>query len=75
MQVQNFNRNADELETWISAKLKVASDDAHKDLTNLQVRKELGEVGGEATAQTVAPPCNVMRQKVLVFRQRTSYKT
>jgi spectrin alpha len=42
-QLQNFNRNADELEAWINAKLKVANDDAHKDHINLQVRPRTRE--------------------------------
>ena len=34
---QQFRRDADELESWISEKIHVVSGDAHKDRTNLQV--------------------------------------
>jgi spectrin alpha len=35
--LQQFIRDCDELEAWISQKLQIATDDAHKDPTNLQV--------------------------------------
>ena len=38
--LQQFIRDADELEAWIAQKLQVATDDAYKDPTNLQVPLE-----------------------------------
>ena len=35
---QQFRRDADELESWISEKMQAVSDDPYKDRTNLQVR-------------------------------------
>ena len=37
LRLQQFRRDADELEGWISEKLQTASDEAYKDTTNLQV--------------------------------------
>ena len=36
-QLQQFLRDGDELEAWIAQKLQVATDEAYKDPTNLQV--------------------------------------
>lgn len=35
-----FNRDADELESWLNEKLQTAGDDSPIDPTNLQVRQE-----------------------------------
>ncbi len=35
--LQQFNRNADELEAWINNKMQIATDESYKDPTNLQV--------------------------------------
>ena len=37
--LQQFTRNCDELESWIASRLTIASEEAHKDTTNLQVDK------------------------------------
>jgi hypothetical protein len=37
LRYQQFVRDANEIEDWIADKLKVATDDAHADLTNLAV--------------------------------------
>lgn len=34
---QQFRRNADELEAWVTEKMQIVSDESHKDRTNLQV--------------------------------------
>lgn len=36
-QMQQFRRDADELEAWINEKIQIASDEAYKDRRNLQV--------------------------------------
>eukprot|EP00043_Microstomoeca_roanoka_P018637 m.201569 g.201569 ORF g.201569 m.201569 type:complete len:2469 (+) comp16866_c1_seq3:1085-8491(+) len=36
--LQQFNRNCEELESWIASRLKIASEEAHKDATNLQAK-------------------------------------
>ena len=36
-QLQQFRRDADELEAWVKEKLQIASDEAYKDRRNLQV--------------------------------------
>ena len=38
LRLQQFRRDADELEGWIGEKLQTASDEAYKDTSNLQVR-------------------------------------
>ena len=35
--LQQFNRDADEVETWMLEKMQTASDESYKDPTNLQV--------------------------------------
>lgn len=35
--LQQFRRDADELEAWIKEKVQIASDEAYKDRRNLQV--------------------------------------
>ena len=35
--LQQFRRDADELEAWISEKIQVASEESYKDRSNLQV--------------------------------------
>ena len=35
--LQQFNRDADEIETWMMEKMQIASDESYKDPTNLQV--------------------------------------
>ena len=37
LRLQQFRRDADELEGWIDEKMQIASDEAYKDTTNLQV--------------------------------------
>lgn len=37
LRLQQFRRDADELEGWIGEKLQTASDEAYKDTSNLQV--------------------------------------
>ena len=37
---QQFKRDADELESWVSEKLQLISEDSFKDRTNLQVLPE-----------------------------------
>lgn len=36
-QLQQFRRDADELEAWVKEKVQIASDEAYKDRRNLQV--------------------------------------
>ena len=38
--LQDFSRDADEVEAWITEKLQMASDDTIKDTANIQVRKK-----------------------------------
>ncbi len=35
---QQFRRDSEELESWITEKIQILSDDAYKERTNLQVR-------------------------------------
>jgi len=35
--LQQFNRDADEVDTWMMEKMQTASDESYKDPTNLQV--------------------------------------
>jgi len=35
--LQQFNRDTDEMETWMMEKMQTASDESYKDPTNLQV--------------------------------------
>lgn len=35
--LQQFNRDTDEVETWMMEKMQTASDESYKDPTNLQV--------------------------------------
>lgn len=35
--LQQFSRDVDEIEAWISEKLQTASDESYKDPTNIQV--------------------------------------
>ena len=35
--LQQFNRDADEVDTWMLEKMQTASDESYKDPTNLQV--------------------------------------
>lgn len=37
--LQQFSRDVDEIEAWISEKLQTASDESYKDPTNIQVRQ------------------------------------
>lgn len=48
---QQFRRDADELESWISERVQILSDDAYKERTNLQVggRRRCKEGGGACT--------------------------
>ena len=39
--LQQFCRNAEELETWINEKMQIATDDSYKDPTNIQVTERL----------------------------------
>lgn len=36
--LQQFSRDVDEIEAWISEKLQTATDESYKDPTNIQVR-------------------------------------
>lgn len=40
--LQQFSRDVDEIEAWISEKLQTASDESYKDPTNIQVSMILG---------------------------------
>ena len=42
---QQFRRDADELESWITEKIQILSDEAYKERTNLQVAREEGRGG------------------------------
>lgn len=37
--LQQFSRDVDEIEAWISEKLQTASDESYKDPTNIQVSR------------------------------------
>lgn len=39
--LQQFSRDVDEIEAWISEKLQTATDESYKDPTNIQVQKWL----------------------------------
>lgn len=39
--LQQFSRDVDEIEAWISEKLQTASDESYKDPTNIQVNIRL----------------------------------
>lgn len=39
--LQQFNRDTDEVETWMMEKMQTASDESYKDPTNLQVNMYL----------------------------------
>lgn len=39
--LQQFSRDVDEIEAWISEKLQTASDESYKDPTNIQVSGRL----------------------------------
>lgn len=39
--LQQFSRDVDEIEAWISEKLQTASDESYKDPTNIQVNMVL----------------------------------
>lgn len=39
--LQQFSRDVDEIEAWISEKLQTASDESYKDPTNIQVNNYL----------------------------------
>ena len=57
---QQFRRDADELESWISEKIHLVSDEAYKDGTNLQVQPHRSGVmfkkGGGADGNRVRDP-------------------
>lgn len=38
--LQQFSRDVDEIEAWISEKLQTATDESYKDPTNIQVEPE-----------------------------------
>lgn len=37
--LQQFSRDVDEIEAWISEKLQTATDESYKDPTNIQVKQ------------------------------------
>ena len=39
--LQQFSRDVDEIEAWISEKLQTATDESYKDPTNIQVQTAL----------------------------------
>lgn len=39
--LQQFSRDVDEIEAWISEKLQTATDESYKDPTNIQVSLQL----------------------------------
>lgn len=41
--LQQFSRDVDEIEAWISEKLQTASDESYKDPTNIQLSKLLSK--------------------------------
>lgn len=46
--LQQFSRDVDEIEAWISEKLQTATDESYKDPTNIQVRTWETRLGAEA---------------------------
>lgn len=57
--LQQFSRDVDEIEAWISEKLQTATDESYKDPTNIQVGPEeppLPLLGGGVKVQ---PHCIV----------------
>lgn len=46
--LQQFSRDVDEIEAWISEKLQTATDESYKDPTNIQVRTWETWLGAEA---------------------------
>lgn len=56
--LQQFSRDVDEIEAWISEKLQTATDESYKDPTNIQVEPEEPAplpVGGEGDGVKQAP--------------------
>lgn len=60
--LQQFSRDVDEIEAWISEKLQTATDESYKDPTNIQVEAEepaplllVGVGGGRSLPSAVAP--------------------
>lgn len=45
--LQQFSRDVDEIEAWISEKLQTATDESYKDPTNIQVRTWETRLGAE----------------------------
>lgn len=45
--LQQFSRDVDEIEAWISEKLQTASDESYKDPTNIQVGDTVCQWAGE----------------------------
>ena len=39
--LQQFSRDADEMENWLQEKLQIASDESYKDPSNIQVLKQV----------------------------------
>ena len=39
--LQQFSRDADEMENWLQEKLQIASDESYKDPSNIQVLKRV----------------------------------
>lgn len=44
--LQQFSRDVDEIEAWISEKLQTATDESYKDPTNIQVQDWLAATQG-----------------------------
>lgn len=59
--LQQFSRDVDEIEAWISEKLQTASDESYKDPTNIQVSRakwplvpKAASVSGQALVKKAA---------------------
>lgn len=64
--LQQFSRDVDEIEAWISEKLQTATDESYKDPTNIQVEAEepapllLVGVGGGRSLSSPAVYSNIL---------------
>lgn len=53
--LQQFSRDVDEIEAWISEKLQTATDESYKDPTNIQVHAGLQEVHSNSWCPPTMP--------------------
>ena len=64
--LQQFNRDADEVETWMLEKMQTASDESYKDPTNLQV----SIIIIISDSQKIWQEWNVNSQKIVLYVEK-----